>query len=304
MLVLALGVLALGLAAGLPLILPDTGSLAFVERHYFRPFVVALVLQALVLGVGRVRRDVGRRVRELAPTALLLVFTIAIHFNLKAWTPLVHARLFDVELMRTDIALAPLVSACVALRHLVTLALARWGLSPDPLYHGLFVALFFAAFSAHAVFDTLLGLRRVVLAACLVLLVGGVAYWVFPAEGPFLYRLGESRLAEDAQRAMTAAFTAFVRTHRPPPGYFTAPLAAMPSLHVAHATVFTTLAWRRFRALGLVFALVLAWLVVEAVASGWHYVLDIPAGALLAAGCLWLTDRLLPGNAADERLGA
>jgi membrane-associated phospholipid phosphatase len=93
---------------------------------------------------------------------------------------------------------------------------------------------------------------------------------------------------------MGAAFDTFVRTRVPPPGYFTLPLAAMPSLHAAHAMLFTALAFRRFPWLGACFLVILLFILFEAVASGWHYVLDLPAGALLAGFCLWLADRLLP----------
>src|SRR5690242_16851043 len=283
----------IGVAAGLPLVVPDAAGLAFVERHYFRPVVLALVVQAVVLGLRRQLRRGAERWREiLAPVGLVLI-TGFVHFNLKAWMPLVHGRLFDAELMRTDWGFGALVPAVIALRRAIGGGLARVGLDIDPLYHNAFVAMFFAAFMAHAVLDSARGFRRVVLGASLVLLIGGVLYWILPAKGPFVYRASESRMAAEAQRLMETAFDAFVRTRRPPPGYFTAPLAAMPSLHVAHATLFTVLAWRRVRWLGVIFGFVLVWLAIEAVASGWHYVLDLPAGGVLAWGSIWLSDRLL-----------
>lgn len=283
-----------GLAFGLPLLLPDAAGLGFVERHYFRPLFLALGLQLATLAWRRQLRGAAERWPTLLMPVGLIVVTGLVHFNLKAWMPLVHPRLFDEELIRTDYGLGALVTGMIALRRAVAAAGARLGLDVDPLYHNAFVAMFFVSFMAHAVLDSARGFRRVVLGASLVLLLGGLLYWVLPAKGPFVFRTGESHEAMEAQRAMETSFDAFVRTRVPPSGYFIAPLAAMPSLHVGHATLFTSYAWKRVRWLGVVFFVVLVWLAIEAVASGWHYFVDLPAGMALGFGCVWLTERLLP----------
>ncbi|HEX5098192.1 MAG TPA: phosphatase PAP2 family protein [Polyangiaceae bacterium] len=291
---IALAVGALGLSAGLPLLLPDGPSLGFVERHYFRPLVVAFVAQVVLLAVRRDRSRSRVPMRDFAAALALVAVTIVVHFNLKAWMPLVHARLFDDELMRVDRVFGDLVPALTALRRVLASGLGRLHVPVDPLYHGVFVAAFFVSFTAHALFDTPNGFRRVVLAACLVLLIGGASYWILPAKGPFIYRPVESRLAELTQRAMEARFDAFVATRVPPPGYFTAPLAAMPSLHTAHATLFAIFAYRRLRWLFWPLALALFWIVIEAVAAGWHYVVDLPVGVGIAFGCIRLATLLIP----------
>jgi len=291
---IALALAACGLLAGLPLLLPNGPSLGFVERHYFRPLVVAIVAQVALLAVRRDRRRAGVPARHFGAALALVAVTIVVHFNLKAWTPLVHSRLFDNELMQVDRVFGDLVPALTALRRVLAAGLARLHVPVDPLYHGVFVTAFFVAFTAHALFDTPSGFRRVVLAACLVLLIGGVGYWVLPAKGPFIFRPGENRLAELTQRAMEARFDAFVATRVPPPGYFTAPLAAMPSLHTAHATLFTVFAYRRIRWLFWPLALALFWIVIEAVAAGWHYVVDLPVGVALAFGCIRLATLMIP----------
>ena len=75
--------------------------------------------------------------------------------------------------------------------------------------------------------------------------------------------------------------------------YFTASLAAMPSLHVAHATVIT---WSIFQArLWVVlplFGFLWFWILIESVASRWHYLVDAPAGLAVAAISIWLAHRL------------
>ena len=284
-----------GLARGLPLNAPDGSSVLFVERHYFRPLIAAVVLQALVLMLpsqaGRSRLD-GKTIAWLVG---LVAVTLVVHFNFKAWMPLVHGRLFDLELGRSDMVFGGLVPWLIAVRRAIAGACAaHLGLDVDPLYHFAFVAMFFASFSGHAVFDTPLGLRKVVLGACAVLLFGGVLYWILPAEGPFLTRVVEGHAAPGAQRAMSAMFDSVLATRRFPAGYFVAPLAAMPSLHTAHAALFCLYARRRVRWLRIFFYPALGWILIEAVAAGWHYVLDLAAGALLAAFCVYLVDWLLP----------
>ena len=291
---IALAVWAVGLLAGLPLLLPNGPSLGFVERHYFRPLLVAIVAQVALLAIRRDRSRGRVSTRDFAAALALVAVTIVVHFNLKAWMPLVHPRLFDDELMQVDRVFGALVPALTALRHALATGLERLHVPVDPLYHGLFVAAFFVSFTAHALFDTPSGFRRVVLAACLVLLIGGVGYWVLPAKGPFIFRPVENRLAELTQRAMEARFDAFVATRVPPPGYFTAPLAAMPSLHTAHAALFTVFAYRRIRWLFWPLSLALFWIVLEAVAAGWHYVVDLPVGVGIAFGCIRLATLMIP----------
>jgi energy-converting hydrogenase Eha subunit B len=40
------------------------------------------------------------------------------------------------------------------------------------------------------------------------------------------------------------------------------------------------------------FVMVTFWVTIESVASRWHYMIDLPAGLLLAVLVIWLTNRL------------
>jgi hypothetical protein len=164
----------------------------------------------------------------------------------------------------------------------------------DFLYHHLFVAMFFISFSAHALFDKPLHQRQLVLGACLILLIGGISYWIAPAEGAFLYRNGVSNGSLFVQRSMHKAFVLVKSTGLLPPGYFSAPLAAMPSLHIAHALFFTWFAGRSCRWLLFLYIPALSWLVIESVYSGWHYLIDLPAGVLVCIISISLAIRWLP----------
>jgi hypothetical protein len=85
------------------------------------------------------------------------------------------------------------------------------------------------------------------------------------------------------------------------PDYFTGGLAAMPSLHMAHALVMT---WFMIKARSIwvpAFLLITFWVLIESVASRWHYIIDLPAGALLAVFVIWLTNRFCASAASCGR---
>ncbi len=85
--------------------------------------------------------------------------------------------------------------------------------------------------------------------------------------------------------------------------YFTAALAAMPSLHVANASVMTYYMLRSRDYLAPFFVFLWCWILFDSVALRWHYIVDAPAGILLAVLVIWLTGRLLRG-ASPERAPA
>jgi hypothetical protein len=284
----------IGLALELPANLPDVDGLAMVQKHYFGPILVAVVLQFFVLRFAR-RRAGAIDGRSTAMLLLLTVGSVFLHMNFKAWMPLVHPRLYDAELLRTDRALGSFVSDVIFLRRTLSRVLfMSWRVDIDPLYHSLFVVMFFVSASAHALFDTPNGLRRFVIGMCAILLLGGVCYWIVPARGPFIFRPSASYDARNAQEFMLRAFDELLRTHRVSRGAFVAPLAAMPSLHTAHTVFFVWFAAERIPKLLWGYVPALLFILFEAVATGWHYVVDLPAGALLAFVVIWGVRRALP----------
>jgi len=74
--------------------------------------------------------------------------------------------------------------------------------------------------------------------------------------------------------------------------YFTGPLAAMPSLHVAHATVITYYIIASRTALTPLFVIMWLWILIDSIALRWYYVIDAPAGFALALFVIWLTNRI------------
>jgi hypothetical protein len=286
---------AVGIILGLPGNFPDARGLRLAQRHYFGPLLLAAVLQ-LGVSVVAVRRNLRRGQTDPFVMLRLLPFMLLVlllHFNFKAWMPLVNGRLYDDAYQGIDLRLAPVVDSFLAAR---TFVAAHAPFNVNPLYHGLFVGMFFLSTSVHALADTPRRQREFILGLCLILLLGGVGYWAAPAVGPFVHRQGLNPISVEVQRGMLAMFDHVRETRSLPPGYFAAPPAAMPSLHIGHALFMLLFAVRSARWLALLYVPVFGWFVVESVAAGWHYLIDLPVGAALAIFCLWLTPRLVRGR--------
>lgn len=71
----------------------------------------------------------------------------------------------------------------------------------------------------------------------------------------------------------------------------TAGVGAMPSLHAAVSFVFFFYAWRYIRPLGVIYGIVFVWILFSAMATRWHYGVDLIAGVALAGFCISLSNR-------------
>jgi hypothetical protein len=286
---------ATGILIGLPINVLDAGSFDFIERHYFRPIFIACLLQIFVVFIMWILKSNKKRYDPFLTLKLLyfMAFSVFLHFNFKAWMPLVNSHLYDAYYNEIDQHLWLILQFFMNIRQFIA-NLAPFNL--DFLYHHLFVAMFFISFCAYALFDKPLHQRQLVLGTCLILLIGGLSYWIAPAEGAFLYRNGVSDEALFIQRGMHKAFLFLKSTGLFPPDYFSAPPAAMPSLHIAHALFFTWFAGRLCRWLLFLYVPALSWLIIESVCSGWHYLIDLPGGVLVCIISInlaikWLPDR-------------
>ena len=286
-------VFLVGVHLGLPINWPDSASFRFVQKHYFSPLLGAFGLQmALPFLMNRGASSDRWLMLKLLPFVMIVVL---LHFNFKAWMPLVNPRSFDEAFHSLDQWLEPVKQTFVALR---TWIAERVAINVDHAYHGLFVAMFFISLALHAGFDKPVRQRQLVMGLCLILLLGGVAYWIAPAVGPFLYGPGCNLASQGSQAYMWHQFQGVVQSGQLPPGYFTAPLAAMPSLHVAHALFLTMFAFGSMRWLFLLYLPALGWIVIESVASGWHYLIDLPFGAILAILCFSWARCIVPAGGA------
>jgi hypothetical protein len=283
---------------GTALVLPDGRMSFYLGFRYAVPLGLAALWLAVPLASDRLlRRDQPPRVeaRDLVWNGLyLVVFSLVmwLHFHLKMWIPLINPRRFDAAYQAVDLALAPLVDATMALRQAAAVALP----AVDWWYMWAFIILFFVSFSYHTAFDRS-RFRPVFLATLINQALGAVAYCLAPAVGPFLFERGPNALADAQQQNMWAAYQQFtaagpVWLETFGQAYFVAGLAAMPSLHVGASWVFVWYVFRARSHLRPPYVLLFAWIVIEAVASKWHYLIDLPAGLALAALAIWIANRL------------
>jgi hypothetical protein len=235
--------------------------------------------------------------------SLLLMFVIVtyLHFTLKMWIPVINPALFDAEYMAIDKKLRWLVDSFTWLSTALHTTLSedvRW-------YQVDFSVMFilsFCYFSAERNAEY----PRFAVGILLVLSIGGLSYLIAPALGPFIFETSPDKMAAQAQLGMHEAYQEVQKEGmawilRSGSRYFTGPLAAMPSLHVAHATVMTYYMLRSRSTLAPLFVILWSWILIDSIALRWHYVVDAPAGFALALLVIWLTNWIFRGVSDDIR---
>ena len=271
---------------------------------------VALAMIAyMVTHLAPVVFDKGRRLpehflRNLGyDLTLLFIFVVVIylHFNLKMWIPIINPALYDAEYMAIDEKLRWLVDFLTWLSTAIHSNLSdevRW-------YQVDFSVMFILAFCYFSV-QRNAEYPRFAVGVLLVLSIGGLSYLVAPALGPFIFETSPDKLAAQAQLGMYEAYQevqkegmAWIR--RSGSRYFTGPLAAMPSLHVAHATVITYYIIVSRSALAPFFVIMWSWILIDSIALRWHYVIDAPVGFALALFVIWLTNRIFRDSSEELR---
>lgn len=273
---------------GKPINVPDATSLSFTERHYFRPIILAFIVQ-LIAGTIGARSRHKKTVPIFAYLGIFIFLTVFLHFNFKAWMPLINERLFDEYYYNIDKNFSWLIEGMYSVRKFIA-EISKFNV--DFLYHYLFVLMFFVSFTVHSFFDSMLVFRKLVFCTCLILLIGGISYWIAPAEGAYLYRPGLNVKSILSQTRMHLMFQEVKVTGVLPSGYFVASPAAMPSLHIAHAVMFLWFAFRSsFWWMVAFYVPTCLWLVLESICSSWHYLVDIPAGLALCTLCIFMTSK-------------
>lgn len=268
--------------------LPNESSLNFIALHYLGP-VVALVFTVLLSPYfARIHSN-----RSLLPSILIygrlgvaLAIAVFLHFNLKLWIPLVNPLTYDQIYMSWDQRLP----AILDLFNGIYIQLPTSFLGMNNLYHEIFVLMFGLSFVIHGLRNSHSG-EAVITGTLLILILGGITYMFAPALGPFIY----FPVHEEIQHIMWGFNQRFVETGGKfyKPEFFTAGLAAMPSLHAAHVVMLFIFAWREVRWLGLLYIVPVAYIFIAAIALKWHYLIDIPFGILLGWVCwrlaIWFT---------------
>lgn len=270
---------------GLPINIPDNGSFLAVWLHYVHPLAVAVIVQILYVLVFR-KKNIDSWIPYLyIPYILAVVF---IHFNFKAWTPLVNPVSYDAYYLQIDNYLWPIKQGFTIIADYISL---KGRIDLSSFYNQMFVLMFFLSFTFHLIYDELNNFRKVVIGVCLILLVGGVSYWVCPAVGPFIFSTNDTTFTP-IQHGMYSYYLVVCQQHIIPSGYFTAAPAAMPSLHIAHSFFLMIMALRTIRPLGYFYTAVFLGILFISVASQWHYIIDIPFGLIISIGSIWIVDKV------------
>jgi len=304
--VLITGAFSLWLGTGF--VVPDERIRIYLGVRYAVPVALAAICFAIPLLVRRGQgADVPSLTRQLGWSAgFVAIFTgvMWLHFHIKMWVPLINPRRYDQLYQDIDISLAPIVDAMINARA----ALATILPGVDWWYMIVFMGLFFVSFAYHLIADQG-GFRRVYLATLINQSIGAVSYLVMPAIGPFLYGPGASHHATQSQTGMWEAYNALMKGGVPwldtiGPSYFNAGLAAMPSLHAGASWVFVWYAFAHGTRLKSLYILAFGWILIEAVATKWHYLIDLPVGVAVAGLSIWLANRLVAKQSDKEAISA
>ncbi len=288
MLAFGLFVVVIGWANNLTLVMPELSALSFTGMSPLAPLACLLAWAILAYFLPQKGRMLNYGLSFLVYMAI-----IVFHFNLKLWMSEINPHLWDKTYWDMDNAIRPVIDASFAVHRTVD----AWTGIGDRLYLFAFLAMFACSVIVHS-FGPLIIFRRVVFAAMLVHILGGIAYLIMPAIGPFQFEPGINPVESVHQNYMFGVYRAL---HAGGEAWLSANgarhlfggPAAMPSLHVASSAVFVIYAFRHSRWLGWFYLPLFFFIWAEAIATRWHYAIDLVVGFGLTSFCVLLSELLL-----------
>lgn len=291
--------LAMAEIANTHLTVPRSGNIPGLAVNYWVPPIGAalgyLLLQCATRYLGSSRlswRTIAARAVGDYLLLGLFILVVYIHFNIKMWIPVINPRDYDSDYFAIDQALGWLIVVFDYARSF----LARILPDADVWYQAAFFAIFVLSFLAHA-----LGNRRFhyhsITALILIESIGPLTYLIAPAIGPFIFQHGQNVLATAAELRMysvhemvRAGGADWIKEYGGQ--FFADPPAAMPSLHVGASFIIAYYAVRARLWVAPVTVFAFCWIFVESVAARWHYLVDLPAGLMLAVAVIAATNYL------------
>ena len=285
--------------------MPVTYPRSALFLAYAQPIAVICVLALIVTAIRRrrdravLRADAVEIIRGCVPLALVL----ATAFVLKSFIHLINRRVWDRQLFALDQTLhggySPTIFLVTLLGnpHLLRVI--------DLIYSSVYYVIFFGGAALLLAFLPA-GLRlRFAAAFVLMWTAGTFFYLALPSWGPVF---SATHLVEEALQSMPITVQVQSQLYRELSSLVRAPLAprvvifgcvaAFPSLHVGVVTLFAIAARRIARPLFLGALVLVVVMVIGSVVSGYHYLIDGYAGALLAAGAWWLAGKTIATPAA------
>lgn len=266
-------------------------------------YVLIAIFLWLVLRAGRKlesKSDTARRLGQQVSDAFCFELVLSLSLYIKLLVPLIRSDSYDRLYESIDRGWFAWLDPLIAWR--ARSLQFNW---LDALYFVLFFGMFFVSFIVHSLRGRV-EFCRVFLATLLVQALGGVLYLAAPAIGPFLYHPSANVLM-----GITEHYFYMVRQTEMAGGvhwlnanasfYIDFGLAAMPSLHAAGSFVFLFYAWRYVRWLGWIYLPAVGWILFEAMATRWHYGIDLVAGLMLGYVCIFLTEKWVQGHEQARR---
>lgn len=293
---------------GTRLVIPDGRISYYLGFRYAVPIALATIYFSLPLIIFWIKGgkdplpviwlEVGRN------SLFLVCFVVVMwaHFHIKMWVPLINPHRFDDLYQRIDELALPVINTLVLIRASV----ASYLFEVDWWYMWAFIGMFFASFTYHCAVNRNY-FRHLLTATLLNQSLGAFSYLLVPAIGPFIYVEGKNAIASLQQTGMWAAYNQFTVNgvswlNENSVSYFNAGLAAMPSLHAGASWVFLWYACKSRTILAPLYVILFAWIGIEAVVSKWHYLIDIPAGMLLAAISIWVSNMICRSSIREQSI--
>ena len=307
----AASILSIGLYFGVySFILPITLFLFFAGRAFY----IALIVRPkspLMMLLSDLRHNLGqpRRLARGLPMLCFLPFLVGTFSVTKAAIPFFQPFSWDVRLEQWDRWLHGGVAPWELLQPLLGHPLITELLNVN--YNVWFFALWFTCFWQ---FFTLRGpqqrMQFLLSMALSWILIGGVLASVFSSAGPcyfdrivpgpnpyaplmaYLHQVDQTYdlWALNTQQVLWDGYS----LHRLDLGVG---ISAMPSMHIAIATLLALLGWRTSRRMGIMFTVFTALIMLGSVHLGWHYALDgyvsVVCALLLWAGAGWFVRRVM-----------
>jgi hypothetical protein len=291
--------ITLSLLIHAPFQFPSATSLLFIGFTYLLPFVfigIWILLPLPFLIYRGELKDAIRRVFWQINDAFCFGVILILHFHIKLWAPLINPASYDPVYEAIDRNCFSWIDPLISWR-------SQWQFDwLNNLYFNAFALMFVCSFIVHN-FQSRSQFRRVFLASILVQVIGAVCYLIAPAVGPFIYHQGANAHVTLAQhnllmihQALLAGGTNWLQLHTSED--VGAGLAAMPSLHIAASFVFLYYAQKYCRWLTWLYWPCFLWIIFEAMASRWHYGIDLIAGLALAYGSICLAHKWLDAHEA------
>lgn len=296
---LFLAALTFSLIIHAPFRLPSVGAFLFIGMTYLLPFILISIWILLPLPFLIYRgelRSVAIRVLQQISDTVCFALILILHFHIKLWAPLINPASYDHAYEVIDRTCFFWVDPLISWR-------SQWQIGwLSHFYFYAFMFMFVCSFIVHNLHSRK-EFRQVFLASILVQAFGAVCYLIAPALGPFIYHQGANDRVTLVQhnllgihQDLVAGGVAWLQNNTGQ--NLAAGLAAMPSLHLAASFVFLYYARKYCSWLAWLYWPCFLWIVFEAMASRWHYGIDLVAGYLLAYGSILLASKWLEAHEA------